>query len=367
MAPRPRGDVCCAVVTSPHAPYRPSLLDRLQAAALRGALALPERAQRVLAGRPVERDGETLSTEVQLLLRLRRLVPAVEELPWARARRELDRQCWQVGGRPPIGAVRDLMVEGAAGPLPARLYVPTARLRDDRVPTLLFLHGGGMVYGGLRSHDAAVRFLAEESGVQVLAVDYRLAPEHPFPAGVDDAAAAYAWLVAHVRRVGADPHRLAVGGDSAGGYLAATTAIRAAEQGLPMRLQLLIYPCTDFVERSASRTAFGEGFYLTTRFMDQATAAYLPDPATRSDPMASLVRRPAFPEGLAPAHVVTAGFDPLRDEGEAYARLLAEHGVEVEQVRYGGMIHGFFNVVGAGRDAVAQDHRIAAGLGAALA
>jgi acetyl esterase len=198
-------------------------------------------------------------------------------------------------------------------------------------------------------------------------VDYRLAPENPFPAGVDDAAAAYAWLVAHGRRIGADPQRLAVGGDSAGGYLAATTAIRAAEQGLPLRFQLLVYPCTDFVEKSASRKAFGDGFYLSSAFMDQATAAYLPDVETRSDPMASLVRRASFPAGLAPAYVVTAGFDPLRDEGEAYARLLAEHGVEVELVRRPGMIHGFFNIVGVGREAVAHNRETAARLRIALA
>jgi acetyl esterase len=250
--------------------------------------------------------------------------------------------------------------------LPARLYQPTSRLRDDRVPTLLFLHGGGMIYGGLRSHDAAVRFLAEQSGVQVLAVDYRLAPENPFPAGVDDAAAAYAWLVRHADEVGADPDRLAVGGDSAGGYLSATTAIRAAEQGLPMRLQLLVYPCTDFVEKSASRRAFGAGLYLTTEFMDRATEAYLPDVETRAHPLASLVRRTSFPDGLAPAYVVTAGFDPLRDEGEAYARLLAEHGVQVETARHAGMIHGYFNIVGAGREAVAHNREIAARLRAAL-
>jgi acetyl esterase len=347
-----------------------SLRTRVEAATTRAALALPERAQRLLAGRPVVRDGQTLSTEIQLMLRLERLagVTPVETLPWDLARAELDRQAGIVGGRQPIGAVRDLDVDGADGKLAARLYVPTSGLRADRLPTLLFLHGGGMVYGGgLRSHDAAARFVAETAGVQLLAVDYRLAPEHPFPAGVDDAAAAYAWLVEHAAEVGADPDRLAVGGDSAGAYLAATAAIAAAERGLPLRLQLLVYPVTDFVEKSASRTAFGEGFYLTSRFIDQAVDAYLPDVATRSDPRASLVRRTSFPAGLAPAYVVTAGFDPLRDEGEAYARLLAEHGVEVELVRRPGMIHGFFNLVGVGRQAVAHNRETATRLRAALA
>jgi acetyl esterase len=341
----------------------------VEAAAVRGALALPGRVQRLLAGRPVVRDGQTLSAETQLLLRLDRItgVPAVESLPWGEARRELDRQAAVVGGRQPIGAVRDLEVDGATGPLPARLYVPTTRLRDDAAPTLLFLHGGGMVYGGLRSHDAAARFLAEESGVQVLAVDYRLAPEHPFPAGVDDAAAAYRWLATHAGAVGADPERLAVGGDSAGGYLAATTAVYAAEQGLPLRLQLLVYPVTDFVEQSASRRAFTDGFYLTARFMGQATDAFFPSLSDRSGPRASVLRRTSFPDGLAPAHVVTAAFDPLRDEGEAYARLLADHGVGVERRRAAGMIHGFFNMVGVGRDAVGHNRGTAARLRDALA
>jgi acetyl esterase len=341
----------------------------LEATVLRTAMALPPRLQRLLAGRPVVRDGQTLSVETQLMLRLDRVagVPAVESLPWDRARVELDRQAALVGGRQPIGAVRDLEVDGATGPLPARLYVPTSRLRDDAAPTLMFFHGGGMVYGGLRSHDAAARFLAEQSGVQVLAVDYRLAPEHPFPAGVEDAAAAYAWLVAHADRVGADRARLAVGGDSAGGYLAATTAVRAAADGLPCAFQLLVYPVADFAELSASRQAFAEGFYLTQRFIDQAAEAYFPGGVGARDPDGSVLLRTSFPAGLAPAYVVTAGFDPLRDEGEAYAQLLAEHGVEVEHRRHPGMIHGFFNIVGVGREVVGHNRETAARLRAALA
>jgi acetyl esterase len=236
------------------------------------------------------------------------------------------------------------------------------------VPTLLFIHGGGMVYGGNHAtHEQAARHLAEHSGVQLLSVDYRLAPEHPFPAAVEDCMAAFRWLVDNVERIDADPERLAVGGDSAGGYLSATTAIQAAEEGLPLAFQLLVYPCVDFVEQSRSRKLFSEGFFLTQEFIEQATDAFFPDVATRDEPLASVGRRDSLPPGLAPAYVVTAGFDPLRDEGEAYARLLQEHGVEVSTHRYPSMIHGFFNVVGVGREIASYNREIASVLKDALA
>jgi acetyl esterase len=267
-----------------------------------------------------------------------------------------------VGGRQPIGALRDLVVDGAEGELPARLYIPSSRVGADPVPTLLYYHGGGWVYGDLESHDAACRFLAETSGVQVLAVDYRLAPEHPLPAGLEDARAAFRWLVANAERVNADPERLAVGGDSAGGNLAALVALTAAEEGLPLRAQLLIYPATDFSRHSRSRDLFAEGFFLTDRFMVQCEDWYLPAGHDRSDPFASVLLTDKVPDGVAAAHVVTAGFDPLRDEGEAYADLLAGHGVTVTRTRYPSMIHGFFNIVGVGREARAYAAEIAGDL-----
>ena len=341
------------------------LQEKFETALLRGPMALPEKVQRVLAGKPVVREGQTLATEIQLMLRLQqvaRITPA-EELDWAPARAALARQSRLVGGRQPIGSVRDLTLDTDDGPLPARLYTPTSRLSDSAAPTMLFIHGGGMVYGGDHgTHDQAARFLAEQSGVQLLSLDYRLAPEHPFPAAVEDCAAAYRWLVANAGLVQADPARLAVGGDSAGGYLSATTAVIAAEEGLPCALQFLIYPCTDFVEATGSRQTLSEGFFLTQRFMDQAAAAYFPDEASKGHPLGSVLRRTSFPEGLAPAYVATAGFDPLRDEGEAYAKLLAEHGVTVEQRRFPDMIHGFINMVGAGRSAPAHNRELAATL-----
>jgi acetyl esterase len=199
----------------------------------------------------------------------------------------------------------------------------------------------------------------------VLSVDYRLAPEHPFPAAYDDCLAAYRWVVDHAEQLGADPDRLAVGGDSAGGCLAATTALAAAEDGLPLAYQLLVYPGTDMRGGTESRSMFGEGFYLTSGFIEMARSCYTPDRSTHDDPQVSpLVAK--IPEGLAPAYVVTAGFDPLRDEGEAYARKLSEAGVEVELRRFCDQIHGFFNVVGVGRSSRAAMAEIAAKLGAAL-
>lgn len=347
----------------PHLPFL------VEATVLKLLLGLPEQVQRKGLRRPIEVDGQVLAPEMQLLSAIQKVarMPAAETLPLARARTELLRQQLLVGGAQPVGAVRDLEVDGAVGSLRARLYTPTERLGAGPTPTMLFLHGGGWMYGDLESHDPVCRFLAERSGVQLLAVDYRLAPEDKFPAAVEDANAAYRWLVEHADEVNADPSRLAVGGDSAGGALSASTAIWAAEQGLPLAFQLLIYPGADFVERTESRRLFGEGFVLTELFMTGAEEAYFATEADKSVPDASALRRVDFPERIAPAYVVTAGFDPLRDEGEAYARLLADQGVEVETKRYPSMIHGFLHFVGVGHEARSYNAEIANKLRQALA
>jgi acetyl esterase len=334
----------------------------VQATTLRALLALPASAQRALAGRPLTIDGATLATETQLTLRLKRVVrdPAVEELPITEGRGVLRRQCIVVGGRQPIGTTRDL----AVGELPGRLYVPRGAATPG--PLLVWLHGGGFVYGDLDSHDAVCRFLSERAGVRVLAVDYRLAPEHPFPAAYDDARSAHRWVVENAAALGADTERLALGGDSAGATLSAVAAIAAACDGLPLAFQLLMYPSTDQTTQWPTRARFGEGFYLTTEFMDVAKRSYLPDPATWGLPEAS----PLFadlPAGLAPAHIATAGFDPLRDEGEAYARKLADAGVEVTLRRYADQIHGFVNFVGVGHTSRAAVIEVAAALRLGLA
>jgi acetyl esterase len=342
---------------------------RLESKMFKLVMGLPPRVQRALIRRPVVLDGQQLSTELQVMLRLEKIarVPQAEKLPLAKARAELLRQQRMAGGHQHIGAVRELKVDGAEGKLLARLYTPTERLGAEPAPTMLFIHGGGWMYGDLDSHDAPCRFLAEKSGVQVLAIDYRLSPEHKFPAAVEDCQAAYRWLVEHAEEVNADPDRLAVGGDSAGGALSASTAVWAAEQGLPLHFQLLVYPGTDWVERTESRRLFGEGFILTELFMTRAEESYFAPEADKAIPDASALHRTDFPEKIAPAHLVTAGFDPLRDEGEAYARLLAEKGVEVKLKRYPSMVHGFFNMVGIGREAPAYNAEIAERLRNALA
>ena len=335
---------------------------RLQARALPVALGLPERVKRLLAGRPVVLDGEPLATDTQLLLRLQRLSgePGVETLPIPAGRDALRRQAVIAGGRHPIGAVRDV----AVGDLPGRLYEPTGVAAPG--PLLVFFHGGGFMYGDLDSHDAPCRFLAQRSGVRVLAVDYRLGPESRFPAAHDDADAAYRWVLEHADDLGADPDRLAVGGDSAGGNLAASVAIQAARDGLPLAHQLLIYPATDSAREGGSSSLFAEGFYLTKAFMDLANASYLTPETDLRDPRLSPLYAD-LPAGLAPAYVVTAGFDPLRDEGEAYAARLVEAGVPVEVRRFHDQIHGFFNVVCAGGTSRAAMDEIAVHLGATMA
>ncbi|KAJ1684513.1 hypothetical protein LUZ63_020268 [Rhynchospora breviuscula] len=340
----------------------PTTGERVQGAVLRLAMNLPAAVQRRLLGAPVVREGQPLWPEVQTMLALQRLSgePKVEEQPLEVARPLLVRQARAVGGHQRVGRVDALRVDGDAGELDARLYVPHSLLGDRRPSGLLvFFHGGGFLYGDLDSHDAPCRLLAEQAGVRVLSVDYRLAPEHPYPAAHDDAVAAYLWAVRHADELGVDPARIGVGGDSAGGNIAAATALTVAEAGVRCALQLLVYPMTDARGLSASRREYAEGFYLSQRFMDNATDALLTDPAQERDPRLSMVLRTSFPERTAPAFVVTAGFDPLRDEGEQYAALLAAHGVPVTHVRHEGLIHGFFNAVGGGQAARAANRQVA--------
>lgn len=345
---------------------------RVEAAGLRLLMGLPAPLMRRLAGPPVQRDGLVLDTETQWMLRLSGLMgeTAPETQPIEEARRTFVRQTQLVGGTQPIGAVQDLFVPGADGELRARLYVPRTQTGpaapDDLSPLLVWFHGGGMTFGDLDSYDAVCRFLAEHADVRVLAVDYRLAPEHPFPAPVDDCWTAYDWVAEHAEDLGADPERLAVGGDSAGGHFAALVALQAARAGTPLAHQLLIYPVTTMADTTDSRRTFREGFYLTKAFMDLAEERYLPPGQDRRDERVSPLHTEKIPDGLAPAQVVTAGFDPLRDEGEQYAWMLTDAGVEVSLRRYPGFIHSFANVVGVGRAAPAAMAEVARALGVAL-
>ena len=326
---------------------------RAEAAAVRALLALPEPVKRRLGGTPIELDGQRLAPEVRLLVKLRELSPhpPYDTLPVAEARAALERDAASVRGRlVPVADVRDLDVAG----LRARLYVPEA----ERGGLLVYFHGGGWVLGSLDSHEQPCRFLAREGGVRVLSVDYRLAPESKFPAAVEDALAAFTWARDHAADVGADPARIAVGGDSAGGNLSAVVAQLAEPKPA---LAVLIYPVCDLSTKHRSYELFGEGFFLTERNMDWYRTNYLPDEDAGRDPRASPLLADDL-GGLPRTHLAIAGFDPLRDEGLAYGHRLEGAGVEVDIAVHAGSIHGFANAIGVGRTSAAAMRRAAEAL-----
>lgn len=256
-----------------------------------------------------------------------------------------------------VAAVVDRRLPGPAGEIPVRIYTPEGRAP---FPVLAFFHGGGFVIGSLDSHDGVCRELCLESGCLVVSVDYRLAPEHPFPAAPEDCYAATCWLAEHAAQLGGDATRIAVGGDSAGGNLAAVVALMARERGGPnLRHQLLVYPVTDHSFETPSYRDNAEGYMLTRDMMRWFWGHYLGDAAEGLDPLASPLRAKSL-EGLPPATVITAEFDPLRDEGEAFAERLMAAGVRTQLTRYDGVFHGFFsmaNVIDRGRRAVEQAAR----------
>jgi acetyl esterase len=237
----------------------------------------------------------------------------------------------------PVGSVEDVTYPAAEGDRPARIYRPEG---TGPVPTILFAHGGAFIMGDLDTHDDHGRLLCHETGSVVISIDYRLAPEHPFPAGHDDTAAALRHVVATVAELGGDSTRIAVAGDSAGANLVASAAIVARDEGLPLAAQLLIYPPTDFVEEHPSRDEMAEGYFLTKADMEWIGEQVEFAGADRSDSRASLLHQPDL-TGVAPAIIGTAEFDPLRDEGEAYAAALEKAGVPVVLRRFDGLIHGF--------------------------
>src|SRR5580658_7531038 len=244
------------------------------------------------------------------------------------------------GGDQSVGAV-DRTIPGPAGDIPVRVYTPAGQAGPR--PLVVFYHGGGWVICGLDTHDAVCRDLAAGTGAVVLSVDYRLAPEHRFPAAVDDSWAALQWAHEHAGDLGADGTRLAVAGDSAGGNLAAVMALMARDHDLPLRFQLLVYPATDFTQRRPSRDENGEGYMLTDASMAWFEGHYAPD---RTDWRASPLLA-ADHQGVAPALVLTCEYDPLRDEGMDYAATLEKAGVAASARCYDGMIHGAFSMVAA--------------------
>jgi acetyl esterase/lipase len=246
----------------------------------------------------------------------------------------------------PIGRIDDGELAGAAGPLSFRNYTPVEPAAET-LPGLVYFHGGGFIMGGIDTLDGCCRMLANASGCRVISVAYRLAPEHKFPAAVDDALAATRWVAEHAGTLGVDPSRLAVGGDSAGGNLAAVTCQLAQQAGGPrIALQVLICPPTDDTKETASRRAFAEGYLLDGPVIRYFQELYYDADTDRADPRVSPLRA-ADLRNLPPAHVHTAEFDPLRDEGEAYAEHLARAGVKVQYTCHLGMIHHFYALAGA--------------------
>lgn len=309
---------------------------------------MPEAAQRLLSGgKAVTIDGNTLDPSIQMLLAAQRAT-GVESLAVLNdhvATRAGNRTLTRALDEPDIrvAEISPVSIPGPAGPIPARHYRPA--VGDGPAPLVVFYHGGGFVFGDLDTHDAACRLIARDAGVHVLAVDYRLAPEHPAPAAVDDAYAAYRWAREHAGDLGADPGRVAVAGDSAGGCLAAVVTRLARDAGDPLpSLQWLIYPVTDWRGGTRSRSLLGEGFLLTKGDMDWFQDVYLGESGLDvTDPRISPLLVDDL-SGLPPALVITAGFDPLRDEGRQYATKLREAGVTVDHRQMPSMIHAFLNL-----------------------
>jgi acetyl esterase len=245
-----------------------------------------------------------------------------------------------------IAGLDTLHVPGPAGPLQLRMYTPQ-RAREGLTPTLIYFHGGAGVFGNLDTHDGLCRILSNASACRVLSVDYRLAPENPFPAAVEDSYVATQWISTHAEELGIDASRIAVAGDSHGGTLAAVVCQRARDCGNPrIAAQLLICPVLDLAAQTGSRKRLATGYFLDASLLDWAVSQYCPRDADLHDPRLSPLRAHRL-SGLPPAYVHTAEFDPMRDEGEAYARALEQAGVEVHYVCHPGMIHHFYAMAGA--------------------
>ena len=272
----------------------------------------------------------------------------------ARARSQQFAEARRQMAMEPVDRVRDLKIPGPGGEIPLRIYSPQS---SSPSPALIYFHGGGWVLGDLESHDHVCRALANRVPCTVVSVDYRLAPEHKFPAAVDDSYAATEWIAAHAQELGIDRERMAVGGDSAGGNLAALVALLARDRNGPeLVYQLLIYPGTDMRMDQPSVEENADGPILTKAAMIWFVNHYLPCVEERTNPLASPLLA-ADLSNLPAALIITAECDPLRDEGEAYGRRLDQSGVPVEIHRYPGMPHGFFSFAAAldgGRGAIAE-------------
>lgn len=320
---------------------------RAKAAVIRSLFALPEPARRFLAGPPVRIDGQELTLDAQLMIRLKNLSGSdVFADPIEKARMRYDGLPLIIGYAAPVAvAARDVTIPARHGDVQATLYSPA----DVPEPCglLVYYHGGGFSVGSRTSHEPIARFLAHHAGVRVLSIEYRRAPEHPFPAAVDDAVAAFEYAHRQADELGADPDRIAVGGDSAGGNLAAVTAQQAVQSGGPVpAFQLLMYPPTDLAARRPSHDLFAQCSTFTVQNFNWALANYVPPGIDLADPRLSPLRGDVT--GLPPAYIASAGFDPLRDDAVAYAAKLRSHRIQATLSRQSDLPHAYLNFVGLG-------------------
>ncbi|WP_416962007.1 alpha/beta hydrolase [Streptomyces sp. Agncl-13] len=333
-----------------------SLADRVARHVVRTLVRLPAPLKRALAGRPTVVDGQTLDVNTQVGLRLIHLAGLGDfaSMPIEKARAQLLAEAWIFGDELPIESVEDITIPAAHLDLPARIYRPAGLTAP--AGGLVHFHGGGWTLGDLAAADAVSRWLAHHAGIVVISVHYRLAPENPFPAALDDALGAYTHVATHAEEYGLDPARIGVSGESAGGNLAAVIAqetARAARRGPTTTttttptpaLQVLFQPATDLSTKRASYRLFGEGFTMTEADMDLYRRSYLGDHGSATDPRVSPLLADDL-SGVAPAYISTAGFDVLRDEGEVYARRLELAGVPVTQLRTPSLAHSAVNVPG---------------------
>lgn len=356
---------------APHADPAPRGKSRFRDAAvnvatrvsLRVIPLLPDPVKRLLlGGRTITVDGNTLDTTLQFMLSAQRAagLGGLVSSPDVAVAREQLRITSAMFVTDIRADVAELTIPGPAGPLRARHYRPTGA--SGRLPLLVFFHGGGFVIGDLDTHDDLCRLISRDGGMGVLSVDYRLAPEHKAPAAADDAYAAYRWVLEHTDDLDADPDRIAVGGDSAGGNLAAVVSQRCRNSGVRLpALQVLIYPAVDVCSDTRSKTLFADGYFLTKRDMNWFMDHYLDGAVVDSrDPIVSPLLADDL-SGLPPALVLTGGFDPLRDEGNAYAEALRAAGVPVDLREERSLVHAFANFFPLGGDsATATDAMISA-------
>jgi acetyl esterase/lipase len=302
-------------------------------------------ALRFLDGHRITRGGRTMDLKAQLVgefvksIRVPGYYPPLPEL-----RQQLRTMVTLMDEpAPPLARIEDIRIPGPSGALPARVYDASSE-RGTARPAVLYFHGGGWVQGDLETHHGLCARIASRSGALVIALDYRLAPEHPFPAAVDDCLAAYRWLRAHPRELGVDPARIAVAGDSAGGNLAAVVSQQAALAGEPVpACQALIYPAVDFALDTPSHQELADAHVIPRDRIEWYANQYIPAAADRLDPRAAPLRA-ADLSGQPSTLVITAGFDPLRDEGHAYAERLRAAKVDVVDHEYPGQIHAFVSL-----------------------